>query len=100
MSVGQSAATRRSKKLLAKSQWFKTPTHDQQEEDGQAVLFPGPRVADGGRSGSSRSSKKEVNTEKKSIRTTTVLFMELTRGGVLQKKILYFFHACGAVVLH
>ena len=29
-SVGKTAAIRRSKKLLAKSQWFRTPTHDQQ----------------------------------------------------------------------
>ena len=48
------------------------------------MLSHSDRVAGGGRSGSGQSSSQESKTE---IRMTTVLFVEVSKGGTMQKKL-------------
>ena len=85
----QSASTRRTKKLLAKSQWFR----DSQEDEDEPLLSQHQdRVAaDGRQGGNMSSSSKGVVTDKKemskTLRTSTVLFVEFTRSGELQKRL-------------
>ena len=87
-SAGQSASSRRTKKLLAKSQWFRTTSNDQQDD--YDVLSHGNRVADGGGSGTRQISSKESKAGQESkpeVRTTTVIFVELSKGGAMQKRL-------------
>ena len=89
-SAGQSAAARRTKKLLAKSNWFrKTPDEQQEWEGSQPILPDRVRVAEGGkkRNGSSKGNTKESSDKSKSVRTTTVMFIEFSKGGMLQKRM-------------
>ena len=88
-SAGQSAVARRKKKLLARSNWFRTSPDDLQEgEDSQSRLPD--RVAEGGEK--RQRSSQEVNSQEssakpKNLRTTTVMFIKFSKGGMLQKKM-------------
>ena len=63
---------------------FRTLSQDQQDDSD--VLSHGHRVAGGGGSGSGKSSNKESKPEKE-VRTTTVLFVEFSKGGSMQKRL-------------
>ena len=103
-SAGQSATSRRKKKLLAKTQWFrKTSQEDQDSGHGgpchqggggaphqqtntrarghtsQKQVQGQERGVAGGKSGDSAEGRK--------LRTTTVLFVEFSKGGAIQKKM-------------
>ena len=92
-SSGQSAASRRTKKLLAKSNWFRsakeeseTGEESSQPWEDQASCGVGARkgVARTGRKPQGASQKPEAKQE---LRTTTVLFVEFSKGGSLQKSM-------------
>jgi hypothetical protein len=82
--AGQSAAARRTKKLLAKSNWFRQTAGDTDDgEDGQ------DGVADR-RGGTTRGQSSQGGKESSKtvpLRTSTVLFVEFTKGGTLQKMV-------------
>ena len=92
-SSGQSAASRRTKKLLAKSNWFRSAKEESetgekssQPWEDQASCGVGARkgVARTGRKPQGASQKPEAKQE---LRTTTVLFVEFSKGGSLQKSM-------------
>jgi hypothetical protein len=86
-SAGWSASARRTKKLLATttSNWFRTTSDEQQErEEDQAGVADRQRVAEGGKS---RGNTVENSDMTKSVRTTTVRFIEFSKGGMLQKRM-------------
>ena len=80
-SAGQSAATRRTKKLLAKSNWFRQDKSDTESEERPEGISEKRRGTTGGQSSQGgKDGAKDVQ-----LRTTTVMFVEFTRGGMLQK---------------
>jgi hypothetical protein len=92
-SSGQSAASRRTKKLLAKSNWFRSAKEESetgekssQPWEDQASCGVGARkgVARAGRKPQGAGQKPEAKQE---LRTTTVLFVEFSKGGSLQKSM-------------
>ena len=89
-SAAQSSGARRSKKLLAKSQWFRQgdqageEVRDEYRPEATSTSPRGKRVV----SGRGRVPAKSIKPgEKASLRTTTVLFVEWSKGGALQKKL-------------
>ena len=108
-SAGQSAAARRTKKLLAKTNWFRQPAGEederapQGEEDqservsGRGVNVSGPNQERSSVNAqtasqrnivnnSARERKDNINISSK-LRTTTVLFVEFSKGGSIQKSM-------------
>ena len=82
--AGQSAAARRTKKLLAKSNWFRQTAGDTDDgEDGQEGVAD--RRGGTTRGQSSQGGKESSKTVP--LRTSTVLFVEFTKGGTLQKMV-------------
>ena len=86
-SAAQSSGQRRTKKLLVKTQWFRQEGKEDAEEQ-QAHPLP----ARAGETQSSRVQGAATNTKRvaeqgNQQRITTVLFVEFTRGGDLQKKM-------------
>ena len=84
-SAGQSADKRRRKKLLAKTQWFRSPGQD--DEADEETYSQANQGAERHRDSQGKSSKKEYKPEQKDLRTSTVLFVEFSKGGGLQKQI-------------
>ena len=87
-SAQQSAATRRTKKLLAKSNWFRNSREEAEVgEESSAKRNDQPGGGSRERKGVARG-KAAVATGQKSTKdlvTTTVLFVEFSKGGALQK---------------
>ena len=82
-SATQSAKSRRTKKLLAKSNWFRSEQEDVNElerefRDARENRQPPPGV-----SAHVQSSKKTIAK----LRTSTVMFVEFSKGGGLQKRM-------------
>ena len=84
-SAGQSADKRRRKKLLARTQWFRSPGQDEEADDETHSHTTQGAERHGG--GQGKNSKKEYNPEQKELRTSTVLFVEFSKGGNLEKHI-------------
>ena len=92
-SSGQSAVSRRTKKLLAKSNWFRSAKDEAETGEKSSQPWDGqPRGA------SVRGKHKPTRTNnpqrdklspsiKQELRTTTVLFVEFSKGGSLQKSM-------------
>ena len=89
-SAKQSAATRRTKKLLARSNWFSS-AKDEAETGEENTMQRDAELSDHShgihRVAKGRVSKRGKPSVKpaKELRTTTVLFVEFSKGGVLQK---------------
>jgi hypothetical protein len=89
-SANQSANSRRTKKLLARSQWFRSSKEGEEEE---ATTPPATseerRVADRGAGGKQAGSNITNKPQERSapVRTTTVLFVEFSKEGSLQKEM-------------
>ena len=83
-SAAQSSGARRTKKLLAKTQWFRQESKES-EDDGQQVHHIQARVGEEQSSKKQREVPRRVVEQAKQTRITTVLFVEFTRGGELQK---------------
>ena len=79
-SAGQSAKSRSSKKLMAKTQWFRKGEESSQKDE---PMTGGKRVAGG--NGAERCSQGKSSQD--DLRTTSVLFVEFSRGGSLQKRM-------------
>ena len=84
-SAGQSADKRRRNKLLARAQWFRSPGQDEEADDETHSHTTQGAERHGG--GQGKSSKKEYKPEQKELRTSTVLFVEFSKGGNLQKQM-------------
>ena len=84
-SAAQSSGARRTKKLLAKTQWFRQESGET-EQDGQQAR-PGAWGGEEQSSKKQRGVPRRVAEQAKQPRITTVLFVEFTRGGELQKKM-------------
>ena len=84
-SAGQSEDERRRKKLLARTQWFRSPGQD--DEADEETYSHTNQGAEKHRDGQGKSSKKESKPEQKDLRTSTVLFVEFSKGGDLQKQM-------------
>jgi hypothetical protein len=82
-SAGQSSGARRKKKLLANSNWFREPSKDEGEQDNPA----------GGKQTGHYSSRAPLPRTQRAapqtakLRTTSILFVEFSNGGLLQKKM-------------
>ena len=85
-SANQSANSRRKKKLLARSQWVRSSKEGEEEEGTNPQTSQGERRAAGNRqAGKTINSKSQERIEP--VRTTTVLFVEFSKGGSLQKEM-------------
>ena len=85
-SVRDSAASRRKGKLLAKTQWFRETKDDQRMGWGESVEESRGKVK------ADRVSKRNLGRgssvkEVEPVRTTSVMFVEFSRGGGLQKAV-------------
>ena len=75
-SAGQSAAAKRTKKLLAKSNWFRQKSNDPTEGDeSKGGVADRKGVAAGGKA---RQAAQESSEKAKAFRTTTVMFIEFS----------------------
>ena len=84
-SAGQSAAARRTNKLLAKSNWFRKTSDDPTEgEESQGGVADRKGVVAGGKA---RQNAQESNEKAKAVRTKTVMLVEFSKGGMLLKKM-------------
>ena len=75
----QSSKARRTKKLLARTDWFRK----EKEEGSTQEPVQAPMV----RGGAKKSRVAEGKSSKEPLRTTSVLFVEFSRGGSLQKDV-------------
>ena len=88
-SANQSAGSRRTKKLLAKTQWFRGKEQDQQKSTA-ATATSRERVAgqEENKQMGKKDAKAKVTTQRgKQVWNTTVLFVEFSKGGNLQKSM-------------
>ena len=88
-SSGQSAASRMTKKLLAKSNWFRSAKEE--SETGERSSQQWEECASrGAKRGVARGKPQEASQKpeaKQELRTSTVLFVEFSKGGSLQKSM-------------
>ena len=85
-SSGQSADKRRRKKLLARTQWIRSPGQDEEADDETYSHTTQGAERNGG--GQGKRNKKEYKPEQKELRTSTVLFVDFSKGGKLQKRMM------------
>ena len=88
----QSASTRRTKKLLAKTKWFR---EERESEDGKPAPGQGPRSGServpgqargtGARVAQGRSSSGRGVDKPKELKTTTVLLVEYSKGELYRR---------------
>jgi hypothetical protein len=81
-SANESAKSRRTKKLLARSQWFRSDDEFDEEKEYRESMksTPSPTSSEG--HGKNPRQEKQAGAK---LRTTTVMFVEFSRGGSLQK---------------
>ena len=92
-SAQQSAATRRTKKLLARSNWFRSSKEEAElgeessvrREDQPGAQSRGRKRVARGRVAQTERGASQKPAKTKELVTTTVLFVEFSKGGVLQK---------------
>ena len=92
-SAHQSAATRRTKKLLARSNWFRSSKEEAElgeesrmrREDHSGTQSHGGRRTAKGRVTPAKRSASQMPVKTKELVTTTVLFVEFSNGGERQK---------------
>ena len=93
----QSAGTRRTKKLLAKSRWFKEDAKELETTTTMPEAGPRRPGPPKGRGAGARVARERESSQPKQqegrppggkpLKTTTVLFVEFSKGGALQKTI-------------
>ena len=92
-SAQQSAATKRTKKLLARSNWFRSSKEEAelgeesslQREDQRGAQSHGRKRLARGRVAQAKRGASQKPAKTKELVTTSVQFVEFSKGGVLQK---------------
>ena len=75
--------------MLARSNWFRTSPDELHESEDSQTRLP-DRVAEGGEN--RQRTSKEINSQEssakpKNLRTTTIMFIKFSKGGMMQKKM-------------